>query len=167
MEQFGLLALAGRSVDEAAELARRESVRDQFNVLLSDPSGRSINVESNAGGVEILPAVDGLCVHANHPVGAKTAAHEQQENQRMARNSRLRERRLASLLLDARGQLTPRECFRILSDHKNRPDSLCRHETNDTQEICTTASVVADPARGTLHVVRSNPCRSQPVSYPF
>jgi len=164
-EQFGLLALAGRTVDEATELAMREGVQDQCNILLSDSLGGSINVETNGGGVDVLPAANGLCVHANHPVGTKTIHHEQRENQDKARNSRLREQRLTNLLREARGKLTSKECFRILSDHENYPYGLCSHDENDSGETCTTASVVAEPARGLLHVVRSNPCRSRPVSY--
>jgi isopenicillin-N N-acyltransferase-like protein len=167
MVQFGLLALSGRSVEEAGELALREGVRNQGNLLLSDSSGKSINVEFNAGGVEVLPAEDGLCVHANHPTGAKTLQHERQNNPDYARNSRLRHQQITSLLAEARGTLTPRECFCCLADHENQPDCLCRHGESDTEDICTTASVVAEPSRGVLHVVRSNPCRSQPVSYSF
>ncbi|MBN1555185.1 MAG: hypothetical protein JXA11_10605 [Phycisphaerae bacterium] len=167
MVQFGLLALAGNSVEEAGELALREGVRDQGNLLLSDPSGKSINVEYNAGGVEIIRAEDGLCVHANHPVGMNIPRHEQKDNPEKARNSRFRHQRLRSLLTEARGTLTPRECFRCLADHENQPDCLCRHGASDTEDTCTTASVTAEPAGGRLHVIRGNPCRSKSVRYSF
>jgi hypothetical protein len=76
LQVWGLLTLAGRSVHEGVELARKHGLRDAANCLISDPQGESLSVEWNAGGVNVIPARDGIATHANHPEGKDTAPLE-------------------------------------------------------------------------------------------
>jgi hypothetical protein len=72
VDDWRYLALAGASVHQAVELARRFGIRGQGNTLLSDGAGESLSVEVNAGGVSVVPAKEGIATHANHPEGAET-----------------------------------------------------------------------------------------------
>jgi len=165
MEQWGLLSLAGRSVDEAVELARRFGISTVGNFLMSDAAGRSVNVESNAGGVSIVPGRDDICTHANHPTGEATAPYEDYPNATERKNSRHRAAQLWSLLNAERGLLTAQKALMCLADHANYPGSICRHVIEGMPGFCTTGAIVCQPTRGLLHVTRAQPCCNWPVTY--
>ena len=164
MEQWGLLALAGKSVHEGAELAQRFGISDQGNCLISDSSGQSLNVEFNTGGVSIIPAKEGIATHANHPVGKETSPFEHYPDKTEKENSRHRMARLWELLDAERSRLTAQKAMMCLADHSKYPGGICRHITKDPDQL-TTAAVVAEPTKGRLHVVRGNPCTNWSTTY--
>ena len=163
--QWGLLALAGESVDEAVELAEKHGLQGSGNCLISDGEGKSLSVEYNAGGIDIIRAEDGIAVHANHPVGANTLPFEQFPSEPRRQDSYVRMRQMASLLEAERGRLTPQKAMMLLADHTYYPQGVCRHAIGDDRTFCTTAAVVAEQTRGRLHVARGHPCCNWPVTY--
>lgn len=165
MEQWGLLALAGKTVDEAVELAQRHGISTTGNFLISDASGKSVSVESNAGGVDVIPARDGIAVHANTPLGARTAPLEQHELPVKLVDSCYRMDRLGELLEAERGRLTAQRAMMCLADHSHYPWGLCRHPAEAEPGFRTTAAVVVEPTLGLLHVTRGNPCSNWPATY--
>ena len=164
-EYWGLLALAGQSVDESAETAKKYGLRGCGSYLISDGAGKSISIESNIGGISIIPSRDGIATHANHPVGENTAPFEAYPNKIEAENSRYRMNGLWELLNTERGRLTAQKSLMCLSDHAKYPRGICRHIIGDSKDMCTTASVIAEPTKGKLHVVRGNPCSNWPTTY--
>jgi len=165
MEQWGLLALAGTSIDEATDIALKHGISTTANCLISDAAGRSVNVESHAGEVSLVPAREGIATHANNPLGEKTAPHEDYKNALEKANSRFRMDHLWRLLDAERGRLTAGKAMMLLADHTRYPYGVCRHLIADMPGYCTTAAVVAEPTRGRLYVTRGNPCSSWPVCY--
>lgn len=166
MVQWGLLALAGNTVDEAAELAVRHGLAGSGNFLVSDGQGQSSSIEFNAGGVSIITSARGIATHANHPEGRETAPFEHYPDERRRQDSRHRCQVLRERLEAERGRLTPPKAMMCLADHTHYPWGICNHLIpGATPPRCTTAAVVAEPTRGRLHVVRGNPCSNWPVSY--
>jgi len=165
MVQWGLLALSMSSIDEAAELAIRHGIKDAGNCLLSDPAGQSVSVEFNKGGVSLIPAEDGLSVHANHPLGKKTAPFLSIPHPAIRENSFYRQRRLRELLQAQRPRLTAQSALMALSDHSQYPAGICRHLFEDRPGWCTTAAVIAEPKKGLLHVTRGQPCSNWPITH--
>ena len=165
MAQWGLLALAGSSADDAAELARKYGMSGSGNCLISDVSGRSLSVEFNTGGVSVVPAREGISTHANHPVGEQTAPHECFPDKIEQANSRYRMETLWELLDAERGRLTAQKALMCLAHHGRYPLGVCRHVIGGSTRVCTTAAVVAEPAQGRLHVVRGNPCCNWAATY--
>lgn len=161
---WALMALAGESVQDAAELAQREGLRGVGNYLISDRDGHSASVEFNGGGVNVIHADDGILAHANHPVGPDTARFERKRDEQLQVDSRHRAEDLCELLASNRGQLTPQRAMMLLADHRRYPMGICRH-FGGSHERYTTAAVVAEPTRGHLHVIRGNPCCSWPTTY--
>jgi hypothetical protein len=164
MVEWGLLALAGKSVYEARELAEKYGLQATGNFLISDSSGKSLSVESNAGGINFIPPEKGINVHANHAVGKKTMPFDDYPDKLEKTNSRYRMNCLWKLLNAERGRLTTQKALMCLADHSH---GICRHKINDQADTCTTAAVVAEPGKGRLHVVRGNPCCNWPVSHEF
>lgn len=165
MFEWGLLALAGKSVEEARELAEKYGIRESGNCLISDIQGNSISVEFNKGGSCFIPPQKGINTHANHPVGKKTAPYEDYPDRIEKDNSRYRMNFLWKLLNAERGRLTAQRALMCLADHSRYPRGICRHMVGKSAGMGTTAAVVAEPARGRLHVVRGNPCCNPAVIY--
>ena len=161
---WALMALAGESVEDATELARREGLRGVGNYMISDRDGHSASVEFNGGGVNVIHSDDGILAHANHPVGPDTAPFERERDEQLQVDSRHRMDDLRELLASNRGQLTPQRAMMLLADHRRYPMGICRH-FGGSHERYTTAAVVAEPTRGHLHVIRGNPCCSWPTTY--
>jgi len=165
MEQWGLLALAGGSVEEAVELVEAHGMSTVANCLISDRTGKSCNVESNVGGVSVVPARDGIATHANHPVGKKTAPCEDYPDPVEKRASRWRAEGLRQLIEAERGRLTAQKAMMFLADHTHYPRGICRHGAGSDGQLWTTAAVVAEPTRGQIHVTRGHPCSNWLVTY--
>lgn len=167
MPQWGLLALAGTTVDEGIDLAKRYGIRDNGNCLIADGDGQSASIEFNGGGTSVITPQKGILVHANHPVGDATAPHGKPVNQAEGYCSCHRHERLTQLLELERGLLTPQKAIMCLADHDNYPYSICRHAAGVDTSACpvTTATVVAESAKGCLHVVCGNPCSHWPATY--
>ena len=164
-EEWGFAALAGESVEEGVELAQRYGIAAAGNMLLSDPTGRTVGVEFNGGGVSVARYADGIATHTNHPLGDETAPFEHYPDEVLRDNSRYRAEALRTMFEAERGRLTPQRALMCLADHSRYPHGLCRHVISNSEESHTTAAVVAEPTRGRLHVVRGNPCCNWPVTY--
>ena len=159
---WALVALAGTSVEEAAELACRHRLRGAGNYLISDSQGQSVSVEYNAGGTNTLSAKDNIATHANHPEGKDTASARRIPSEEIIKDSQNRMHHLWDLLNTHRNRLSAQRAMMLLSDHTYYPRGICRHSG---ERKYTTASVVAEPTRGLLHVVRGHPCVNWPKTY--
>lgn len=167
-DEWGLLALASRSVHDALELAQRYGIAGAGNCLISDRQGESLSVEFNAMGVSVVPAKDGIATHGNHPEGIGTSrldAYGEHEGPSERENSRYRMHGLWHLLNAERGRLTPQKAMMTLADHTYYPQGICRHWVEGKPEMETTAAVVAEPTEGKLHVVRGHPCANWATTY--
>ena len=168
MATWGLLTLAGLSVHDGLDLARRFGVASSGNCLISDPHGESLSVEFNVGGVSAVPARAGIATHGNHAEGAETrpfAAYVGKEGASEEENSHYRMHGFWHLLHAERGRLTPQRAFAALADHTYYPQGTCRHWVDGKPGMETTAAVVVEPTKGLLHVVRGQPCANWPVTY--
>jgi isopenicillin-N N-acyltransferase-like protein len=163
-DAFGLLTLFSPGIDAAAEMTQRLGVRSVGHVSVTEASGRTVGFELCRGQVQFIPGRDGLFAHANHPVSAEFQAlvSDRDRESREVSASEHRERRLYGLMEQDRGRLTPQIMLGNLADHANFPCSICHHRDCDNH---TTAAVVAEPARGLLHVTRGAPCQNWPVTY--
>lgn len=165
LQQWGLLALACDSAGEAAELACMHGITGAGNVLICDIHGDSLNVEFNAGGVSIIPAANGISVHANHPVGKETSPFEHYEPPVEKDASRFRMARLRTLLEAERKQLTVDRIMTMLADHEGYPRGICRHMIGNSTDDGTTAAIIAEPSLGRLHVRKGHPCCNSTATY--
>jgi hypothetical protein len=164
MVEWGLLALSGSSVYEAGELAEKYGIMESGNCLITDGTGESISVEFNAAGADFIPSHRGINVHANHPVGKNTVSYEDYPDPKKRANSRYRVSCLWKYLDAERGRLAAQRCVMGLADHSRYPAGICQHVSRSTDTITVTA-VVAEPAKGKLHVVRGGPCSNWPVTF--
>ena len=169
MGEWCNLALAGTSVHEAVELARRFGITGRGNYLVTDGQGESRSIEFNVGGVSVLHPREGILTHGNHPEGPETspfgAYDEDGEGATERENSRYRMHGLWGLLNAERGRLTPQKAMMLLGDHTYYPQGICRHWVEGRPDMETTAAIVVEPAQGRLHAVRGQPCANWPTTY--
>ena len=169
--QWGFMALASESGDQAVELARRYGIKGAGNCLISDPAGHSLSVEYNGGGIGVVPAKDGIATHGNHPEATETAPFQAEyldkdyPDQTVRKDTRYRMHGLWDLFNAERGRLTAQKAIQILADHTLYPRGICAHMIRGNPLRGTTAAIVAEPARGKIHATRSNPCCNWPVTY--
>jgi isopenicillin-N N-acyltransferase-like protein len=67
--------------------------------------------------------------------------------------------------------LTVADLKQFLADHEGYPTSICRHphagpdHPSVSARGRTTASLIAEPSQGRLHVTRGNPCQVPYATY--
>jgi isopenicillin-N N-acyltransferase-like protein len=167
MWRFALLAFSKTNIHEIIQIAETHGIKGQGNFLITDKSGASACFEFNNGGTNIILPTKGISVHANHPVGPTTAPEEHYPNKIEQDNSRFRSDFLFNFLDATRGALTVQNVYAALSNHTRFPLGICRHTINNSKNRGTTASVIAEPSKGLIHVSVGNPCLSHPETFSF
>lgn len=159
---WGILALHCRTVDEVCALTESHAVAEPFHCTICDPEGDIVGIEHADGDTAILRPTDGLYTHANNIVSDGPLLRREGADAEYRRNSQHRRDRLMARLRQERGRLTAESVADALRDHEGYPHSVCNHES---ERFCTTASLVAQPARGRLLVTSGSPCGNAPVEY--
>lgn len=131
------------------------------NTVLCDGEGRIADAELTPEGNVWLEDRDGFFVHTNHFLGEPFASRP--DLSPLGADSLTRYSRIRSLVADSYGKLDQSLMAHILADHDNYPYSICRH--SEAAGIPTTASMIAEPERGVMHVCAGNPCSGNFVSY--
>jgi isopenicillin-N N-acyltransferase-like protein len=155
--------LRRRTLEAAVEAALHPRRASSYNNLLSHRDGGVVSVEGSATDAELLrPGAEGTLAHTNHYVSSRMQAYE--GDMEYASHSAVRYRRALGWL--ATGTITATLLREALSDHRNAPDSICRHLEAGSQ-IKTVFWCVADVTVGSITYGRGNPCDSHDQLYEF
>jgi isopenicillin-N N-acyltransferase-like protein len=135
------------------------------NHLLCDAGGRIWDVETTG---ERVAFIDGgsLFTHANHYVSTELASDDASGSEGSPKR-RARAEGLLRAGVEAGVDLVELGKS-VLSDHANRPFSICAHwdeDNPDEDQDVTTASMVWEPAEGRAHIACGQPCSSAYVTY--
>jgi len=151
------------TLDAAVRSALHPARASSYNNLLAHRDGGIISVEGSATDVELLrPGTTGTLAHTNHYVSPRMLPYE--GDVPYAARSDVRYRRALSWL--ATGTITPGLLREALSDHRDAPDSICRHPQPGS-ETKTVFWCIADVTRGEITFGRGNPCDSEDQRYAF
>jgi hypothetical protein len=166
------MILEQRTLDDVVSLMRRVRVCSNGNYVLCDGEDRILDVELTSAGPNALNETgDGYFAHANHFLCSPHACPE--NHAKSLPDSFRRQDRVTELISAKFGSLTVEDFKAILSDHDGRPTSICRHSHDGPKpghsmldhRGQTVAAIVAEPARGRMHVSRGNPCENEFVEY--
>jgi len=164
------LMLEQRTLANVLELLRRVPVCFSGNYVLCDGAGRIADVELTPDGFALMEYQrEGFLAHSNHFVCGPYACPE--TDRASVPDSFPRFTRMHELLASRAGRLTVEDLWHFLADHEGHPTSICRHPHDgpDHPSVSargrTTASLIAEPASGLLHVCRGNPCQSSYETY--
>jgi isopenicillin-N N-acyltransferase-like protein len=164
------LMLETHSLDDVLALLRRVPVCSSGNYVLCDGDANIADVELTPEGFAVLKDEgEGFIAHSNHFVGGPYACEA--TDRASVPDSMPRLTRMRELLASRSGPLTVDDLKRFLADHEGYPISICRHphvgadHPSVSARGRTTASLIAEPANGRLHVSRSNPCEGSYAAY--
>jgi isopenicillin-N N-acyltransferase-like protein len=154
------------SLEEMIQMAVRPDRASSYNNVLAAADGGFANVEGSATDAEVtgLDAA-GHFVHTNHYICDRMLPYE--GDPEYAKHSEIRLRRGRQLLRSAApGSITVQDLRAMLSDHEEKPDSVCRH-TEFGARSKTVFWCVADVTLGRIVFGRGNPCDSVEQEYVF
>jgi isopenicillin-N N-acyltransferase like protein len=152
-----------RTLDDAVGAALHPDRASSYNTVLAHASGGVVSVEGSATDCELLrPDERGTLAHTNHYVSERMLPYEGDDD--YAARSDVRYRRALSWL--AEGTITAATLRAAISDHRDAPDSICRHPGPGSQTK-TVFWCIADVTRREITFGRGNPCDSEPQYYAF
>jgi isopenicillin-N N-acyltransferase-like protein len=147
----------------AVRSALHPSRASSYNNLLAHRDGGIVSVEGSATDAELMrPGPSGTLAHTNHYVSARMQRYE--GDVAYASRSDVRYRRALSWL--AAGPITAETLHEALRDHRDAPDSICRH-LHPGSQTKTVFWCVADVTVGEITYGRGNPCDSEAQRYVF
>lgn len=166
------MMLEKTSITQVCGLLRETPACSSGNYVVCDGSGRIADIELTPEGFALLEdQSDGFIAHSNHFL---CQPHACAANDAVSvPDSFPRLERMRRLLAERFGNLTVDDMKRFLADHDGQPTSICRHPHSgpDHPSVSargkTVASLIAEPATGTLHVSRGNPCAGEYEKYQF
>jgi isopenicillin-N N-acyltransferase-like protein len=164
------LMLEQRTIDEVLALLRQVPVCSSGNYVLCDSTGHIADIELTPRGFALLEDHgEGFLAHSNHFVCKPYASPD--TDAASVPDSFPRLARMRQLLAGRYGSLTVEDLKQFLADHEGQPTSICRHPHNGPDHASvsargrTTASLIAEPMAGRLHVSRGNPCQTDYATY--
>ncbi len=153
--------LAQATAAQALVAAARPERASSYNQLISHADGLLVNFEGAATAYDLLYAQDGWTVHTNHYCSTKMQAYEREPD--ALQGSCRRYQRAQALMSTRSGPVTPELLKQFLSDHANRPDSICRH-LGETQTVFW---AVLDLTHRSIEYGAGQPCVSTPQQFGF
>jgi isopenicillin-N N-acyltransferase-like protein len=156
-----------RTLDEMVAAALRPDRASSYNNVLASVDGRVANVEGSASDAEVsAPDERGHLTHTNHYASERMRRFEGDPG--YAKRSDVRMCRARDLLAEApAGSITAGDLRRMLSDHENRPNEVCRHPEWGHPSSKTVFWCVADVTEGRITYGHGNPCDSVEQEYVF
>jgi len=157
------MMLERQTLPEVFTLLRNVPVCSSGNYVLCDGVGQIADVELTPDGFTVIEDTGaGFITHTNHFL---CGLHDCPANRTASvPDSFPRLERIRTLIAAKFGSITVDDMKSFLADHEGRPTSLCRHPHDgpDHPSVSargrTVASLIAEPAKGLLHVSRGNPC---------
>lgn len=159
------------SISHAIGVMRRFSRRAfGHNVMLTDRSGRVVDIESTPDDFRVITPTRGLLAHTNHyrhPDFVPLDALASSSLRDFAESSHQRIARVESLLSALNERVQIAELQAILRDHEHYPKSVCRHLDGDPTETQSACSVALAPTLRYMSVAVGTPCEHASVGYCF
>jgi isopenicillin-N N-acyltransferase like protein len=155
-----------QDVHACVQLVSRTEVASSENNVLTDGQGRILDMELTPGQYDLFEGDDGFIVHTNHFTSPKLKHLE-----RFLPNipdSPRRLERLRDLVEKDFGKIDVQTIKTMLCDHDGYPSSLCRHLMQEGPLpgiFKTSASLIAEPEKRTMHVALGNPCENEYYTY--
>ena len=163
------LALEQTSLEDALTLLKEKKRASPFNYLISEDGEGACNVEGTPTHFVRDMVSKKFYVHTNHcldPTLRNVDLYVQvaRSDETLKRYSRM------NRLLGGQGRkkTSISSAFRLLSDHENFPDSICRHGRNELEErarFATLGAVMSREGEDGLWVSYGNPCEEKPNFY--
>lgn len=148
------------AVQAVSDAARASS----GNFIVASAEGELIDIEASPEDFWVFYGEEGWITHTNHFLANFVPGLSRDKGKVILPDTFQRLGRINSLMTDEEGNIDLETCKVLLSDHRNHPDSICRHEDPRDPEGKQLASVYAtimDLTAGVIWFSRSNPCKGE------
>jgi isopenicillin-N N-acyltransferase-like protein len=134
--------------------------------LFSNTQGDVISIEVTPDDLGFLYPVDNIFTHSNNFVTERFKVGDMVVD--YFPDSYLRIKRLDNLMRKHKGDLSVDLMKKLLQDHNNQPDSICRHADEELPanlQLKTVASIITCPKDKVMHIAIGNPCENEYIQY--
>ncbi len=172
--RFGIpvtLLVAGSLTEETLAGAVRKCLPAKrakaCNKVIGSAEGLCVDVEVGLDFENLLMPEDGILVHTNHFLIPQPNLRDMSQVRNP--NTVTRRYRALQLLTAERGHITVDTFKRVLTDHVDKPDSICTHlnPQNPVLQYQTNISVIVDINAKTMDVAKGPPCQYEYVHLDF
>lgn len=162
--------LRQRSLKDALAVVLKAKRAGCFNLVISNKD-EIYNLEATAEDIEVSHYSSHFC-HTNHYLTARFACQEPEaktpKEKKRKTSSIMRQKRMANLLDENSGQISPTISQMFLQDHFNHPQSICRHpesNSNYKDRLLTRAAWIIAPASKEIWYAGGPPCQNKFKKY--
>ena len=135
-----------------------------INFLIGYAAGEAVNLETSPVEEHILWPENGCLVHTNHYLEPGKKFRDLKPLRDPYLSTYLRFVRTQKGMTASTGSIDVNSIFAILSDHIDRPFSVCSHENpavEPLRQIVTCLSIIMNLNRRQIHFTLGNPCRGE------
>jgi isopenicillin-N N-acyltransferase-like protein len=160
--------LSSENIGEAISIIASAERRSAKNYLLASDQGDVVDVEVTMNDLDVHYTERGILTHANH---YKTERFKKADLASVILpDSYIRSHRLARLMEENRNNLSVDTIKRLLQDHNNYPNSVCRHPDPRAalpigKMMKTILSVINSPRERKAYIALGNPCENEYMEY--
>jgi len=161
--------LDSNTIGDAVEAVATSKRASSGNFLIGNSEGEIINIESAPEDFGVLYADKGYLSHTNHFLCSNLICRVQDKGKVILPDTFHRLGRI-NRLLDQAGRLNFIKCSEFLADHRNYPDSICRHEDEkdpEGKQLASVYSTIMDLEEKKLWLTDTNPCSGSYTFYEF
>jgi predicted choloylglycine hydrolase len=156
--------LEKEGLKEALDIVVQAQRASSCNYVICHKSGEIADVEVTPEEYGVIGPQNKILVHANHFEHAGMVPFEKRPADKLE-NSQFRVARLKQLVSEWEDKISLREMKRFLTDHERYPTAICTHPENNPWNFMTIASIIAQPAEGSMHVSLEQGCKNRYVMY--
>ena len=160
--------LRSRNIDETLEILTISPRSCTANFIVGHAPMRVVDVELAPNNLRLIDPEDGVISHANHFDDPGLLDVSEPPNPRR-HLSEFRQKRMEALLHKHK-PLSVTEIQNILKDHKNQPQSLCRHNDEtlpEPQHTITKTAMIMDLTEKKMWVTDGQPCKAEFEEFSF
>lgn len=135
-----------------------------INMLIGYASGEAVNLETSPVEEHVIWPENGFIVHTNHYLTPGKNFRDLKPLRDEYASTYLRCHRAQKEMAAMNGNLDVEGIRQILSDHIDRPFSVCLHENPAAvplQRIVTCLSIIMNLTRKRIHYTLGNPCQGK------
>jgi len=151
--------LAARRLGEALDACLLPLRASNYNNVVADPNGEAYCMEGSATDCEPIYIEGNIMAHANHYLSWPMRRFE--ANPHRIGNSIARYHRARRLLRENYGRLSPEVFQKLLADHVNYPESICKHNGKSV----TVFSIIINLNERRAWIGRGRPCQTTYYEY--
>ena len=158
------LILEKETMPEAIKIIADAQRASSCNYLIAHKTGEIRDLEVTPEDYGVIDPSNGFVIHANHFMDPQMIQYEKRPKDKLE-NSKFRENRFRQLVTEHRSKLSIERLKQLLADHERYPTAVCTHAEGNPWNIATIASLIAQPARGVMHVALGQACGNKFVTY--